>query len=175
MEALRQLQTKVIDLEAMCELFSSVFYAEHRTRLVGGFDEPFYVAPTAIKAGEIRFTKDYVRSALHEIAHWCVAGRERRRQDDFGYWYAPDGRSNAQQQVFYTVEVQPQAYEMYFCRCLGIPFDVSMDNLTGDVEGEDAFRASVHTRHDELSQSGFPPRVKAWGEALSLLREGVKG
>ena len=82
-----------------------------RTRLVGGFDEPFYLAFRADGPAEIRFTRDYTGSALHELAHWCVAGEARRRQDDYGYWYAPDGRTNAQQQQFFQVEVTPQAVE----------------------------------------------------------------
>ncbi len=35
---------------------------------------------------------DFFASALHEISHWCVAGKARREQVDFGYWYCPDGR-----------------------------------------------------------------------------------
>ena len=103
--------------------------AAYRTRLVGGFDEPFYLAFRGDKPAEIRFTHDYPRSALHELAHWCVAGEVRRRQDDYGYWYAPDGRTNAQQQQFFQVEVIPQAFEKHFCTALGIPFAVSVDNL----------------------------------------------
>ena len=65
----------------------------------------------------------------HEVAHWCVAGAERRKQDDFGYWYCPDGRDQAQQQAFEQVEIRPQAIEAEFCQALGIPFSPSQDNL----------------------------------------------
>lgn len=133
---------------------------------MGGFDEPFYLAPQENQPGEIRFTKDYLRSALHEIAHWCVAGKERRKQDDFGYWYAPDGRDQAQQQEFYKVELLPQTYEKSFCVALGIPFDVSLDNLSGETDGADNFRNAVEQRHSKLQQSGFPKRVELWRNAL---------
>ena len=52
----------------------------------------------------IVFTHDYFASALHEVAHWCVAGPERRRLTDYGYWYAPDGRTEKQQMEFERVE-----------------------------------------------------------------------
>ena len=34
-------------------------------------------------------------SALHEISHWTIAGKERRLLADLGYWYAPDGRTES--------------------------------------------------------------------------------
>ena len=39
----------------------------------------------------IYFARGFYSSALHEIAHWLVAGKERRKLEDFGYWYEPDG------------------------------------------------------------------------------------
>lgn len=38
-------------------------------------------------------------------------GEKRRQLVDFGYWYAPDGRSAEQQELFQAVEVKPQAME----------------------------------------------------------------
>ena len=55
------------------------------TRLAGGFPEPFYKAPSADAPAEVQFTRDYERSALHELAHWCIAGDSRRLLDDYGY------------------------------------------------------------------------------------------
>ena len=131
-----------------------------RTRLVGGFDEPFYLAFRADEPAEIRFTQDYTRSALHELAHWCVAGEARRRQDDYGYWYAPDGRTNAQQQQFFQVEVTPQAVEKHFCVALGIPFAASMDNLGNRaLDGIEAFRTAVDERYTQYAIHGLPQRA----------------
>ncbi len=48
-------------------------------------------------------------SALHEISHWCIAGKARRELVDFGYWYCPDGRDAMTQSQFEDVEVKPQA------------------------------------------------------------------
>lgn len=68
------------------------------------------------------------------ISHWCVAGKARREQVDFGYWYCPDGRDAMTQSQFEDVEVKPQAFEWLFCVAAGFPFNVSCDNLEGDVE-----------------------------------------
>jgi elongation factor P hydroxylase len=134
----------------------------YRTRLTGGFDEPLYRACCTDGWSEIRFTRDYERSALHELAHWCVAGPERRRQDDYGYWYAPDGRNNEQQQLFFRVEVRPQAIERIFCEALDMPFSVSVDNLGNHrLEGVAAFATAVEQCACSIREQGFPERAAA--------------
>ena len=55
-----------------------------QARLVGKFPEPFYQAPSGTAFAELQFTHDYERSALHELAHWCIAGDARRKYDDYG-------------------------------------------------------------------------------------------
>ena len=130
------------------------------TRLVGGYTEPFYKAATKHEDAELRFTRDYVRSALHELAHWCVAGRERRQQDDYGYWYEPDGRSEAQQRLFFQAEIRPQAIEKHFCDALGIPFSVSVDNLgTAPLAGVEDFSRAVEQCHADYALHGLPARA----------------
>lgn len=135
----------------------------YRTRLCGGFPEPFYQAPgSGLDWAEIRYTRDFERSALHELAHWCVAGVQRRQQDDYGYWYAPDGRDAAQQQQFFRVEVRPQAIEQHFCDALGLAFDVSIDNLGNPaLAGIDEFRHAVAQCYTGYAQQGLPPRATA--------------
>ena len=68
------------------------------------------------------------------MSHWCIAGKERRDLSDFGYWYAPDGRSSAQQQAFERVEIKPQALEYLFTLACGRRFQVSQDNLFADFD-----------------------------------------
>ena len=86
--------------------------------------------------------------SLLELSHWCVAGEARRRLPDFGYWYAPDGRSAAQQQSFERVEIKPQALECLFTLACGRPFQVSQDNLFA------AFNTSDSTfEHDVYRQA----------------------
>jgi elongation factor P hydroxylase len=139
----------------------------YRTRIIGGFSEPFYKAGSDDAFAEIRFTHDYERSALHELGHWCVAGEQRRQQDDYGYWYAPDGRSDAQQQQFFQVEVKPQAIEKLFCNALDIPFAVSVDNLGNPVvAGVSEFSRAVDDYYNRLS-STLPDRAREIYQCLT--------
>lgn len=148
-----------MDLPAFIHLMNTRYLAAHNTVLTGGFEEPFYAAAKYGNPAYIRFTREYFRSALHELAHWCVAGEARRRQDDFGYWYAPDGRSQAQQDEFYRMEVKPQAIEWAFSLVVGIPFDVSVDNLENDVQSASAFKENVRQQLTAYILNGFPKRA----------------
>lgn len=134
----------------------------YQTRLVGGADEPFYEAPkTNQSTAIIWYRSDYVRSALHELSHWCVAGPKRRSQNDYGYWYVPDGRTREQQQLFFQVELYPQAIESLFCAALKIPFEVSVDNLNGGQVGEEvsAFRDAVNAKAQSLVRAELGSRA----------------
>lgn len=145
-------------------LFRATFFHSHGTVLEGGADEPLY------RPGNphcICYTRDYFRSALHEIAHWCVAGPARRQQEDYGYWYAPDGRNAEQQAEFTRVEVLPQAYEALFCAACGHPFRVSLDNLNGDAGDERGFAVKVHDKARSLVKNGLPERPRLWCQALA--------
>ena len=85
--------------------FNATFEQPERTVLQGGADEPYY-APG--EPHRIVFREDFVRSALHEVAHWCVAGERRRTLPDYGYWYSPDGRDADQQQAFLRSRRDPR-------------------------------------------------------------------
>jgi len=142
--------------------------------LRGGFEEPFYKAPTESELGEIRFTKDYISSAMHEVAHWCVAGAERRKKDDFDYWYVPDGRNEEQQKVFFEVEVVPQAYELCLSLAGGIQFNISADNLGGKEVSMARFKNEVFQKTEELLDKGLRSRARQFVEALQLKFEKPK-
>lgn len=132
----------------------------HNTRLVGGFSEPFYKAAAGSSLSEVQFTRDFERSALHELAHWCIAGEARRRMDDYGYWYEPDGRTDGQQARFFEVEVKPQALEKHFCHALDMTFEASVDNLGNTaVDGIDEFKARVDRQYALYAATGLPERA----------------
>ncbi|MBQ24256.1 elongation factor P hydroxylase [Alcanivorax sp.] len=149
------------ELEA---LFRATFFHSYDTLLEGGAAEPVYLPGHPHR---ICYTRDYFRSALHEIAHWCVAGPARRQQEDYGYWYAPDGRSADQQAEFSRVEVLPQAYEAIFCAACGHDFRVSLDNLNGDGGDEAAFAVEVKAKAERLLVEGLAERPARWCEALA--------
>ncbi|GAM73449.1 putative transporting ATPase [Vibrio ishigakensis] len=94
-------------IEHLIELFDTTFFEEFQTRLIKGDDEPIYLpADAEHNYHRIIFAHGYYASAMHEIAHWCVAGPKRRLLEDFGYWYEPDGRDEKTQAEFEKVEIR---------------------------------------------------------------------
>ncbi|MEM1031060.1 MAG: elongation factor P hydroxylase [Myxococcota bacterium] len=144
--------------------FNACFRVSHCTVLRGGADEPVY-APSRdpIRAPHvIRYREDYVQSALHEVAHWCLAGRSRRLRPDYGYWYAPDGRTPAQQAAFERVEVKPQALEWVFAEAAGVTFSLSADNLEGNSTPSHQFASAVSAQRARYLCDGLPQRAKVF-------------
>ena len=121
----------------LIEVFNQLF-AQYRVILVRGAGEPEYIAPQGSQPARIEFAHGFFASALHEISHWCIAGTQRRTQNDYGYWYAPDGRDEAQQRLFEQVEIKPQALEALFSLATERPFRVSQDNLYADFDTSDS-------------------------------------
>ena len=107
-------------LTIISAIFADEFEAKYSTILVGGGSEPLYLPKTSDNLpAKIIYRADYLSSALHEIAHWCIAGKKRLNMQDYGYWYAPDGRSAEQQELFEQSEVKPQALEWMFSVACG--------------------------------------------------------
>lgn len=152
----------------LINLFEQTFFEQYNTRLVKGGDEPVYL-PVSEQCdhNQIVFARGYYSSALHEIAHWCIAGEYRRTLQDFGYWYEPDGRTIEQQKVFEQVEVKPQAIEWAFSIAAGKSFNVSADNLNGEGADTAAFRLQVHQQVKKYLSQGFPQRAQQFIDALA--------
>ena len=153
--------------QVMC-LFNREFAVSDKTELIGGAAEPYYQPGSPHR---IYFRADYLRSALHEVAHWCVAGRRRRDLPDYGYWYSPDGRHADQQQAFFTVEARPQAIERRFCEVAGIPFSSSVDNVGVHIEPQQLrrFEARIQAWCDQFERTGLPPRAARFVTALQSM------
>jgi len=163
-----QTSTPEIKAELLIQLFNQLFLPLN-TCLCGGAEEPIYLpAGETQQHNEIHFTRDYCASALHEIAHWCVAGAERLKKVDFGYWYAPDGRSQEQQVQFEQVEVKPQALEWIFSVAAGLRFRVSADNLAQGIGASAAFKQAVAQQAQDYCASGLPTRAAQWVNALAV-------
>ena len=151
------------------EHLNNTVLINHGTQLVGGFPEPYYKAPGTTSVAEVQFTRDYERSALHELGHWCIAGKQRRLINDYDYWYVPDGRSDEQQHLFFDVEVKPQALEKHFSTALAVPFDVSVDNLGNHPQtGVGKFSDRVNEQYAHYLAAGFPSRA---AEIYNCLRQ----
>jgi len=151
------------DCRDLIQLFDQTFSESHATRLCGGAEEPLYAPGPPHR---IWFTRNYYASALHEVAHWCVAGPARRLQEDYGYWYAPDGRTVAQQTEFERVEVRPQALEWLFSRAAGWRFRPSADNLAAGLGPSDSFKRAIHQQVQRFCREGVSRRVHAFLAAL---------
>ena len=152
-------------------LFAECFAAQLDTVLQGGAEEPVYLPAQPGCPARIVYTRDYFRSALHEIAHWCVAGPARRQLPDFGYWYAADGRNTEQQMAFQQVEIRPQALELLFCAAAGHPFRVSLDNLNGEGGDPALFEEAVLTLARRLATAP-PLRAGRWCQQLAQYYRG---
>jgi len=153
--------------EELIQLFNACFAHTENTQLVGGAEEPIYQPANEVcQYNQVVFTRDYFSSALHEIAHWCIAGKERRTLVDYGYWYLPDGRDAQQQANFEAVEVKPQALEYAFSLASDIKFRVSIDNLHGEETCSKQFEMAVENQLIQFIRFGFNPRTQTFLNAL---------
>jgi len=157
------------------EVFNDRLGTRYGVRLKGGGAEPFYRSAKAAECALIVFRADYSASALHEVAHWCLAGPQRRQLDDYGYWYLPD-RDATQQSDFEAVEARPQALEALFAEAAGVDFRVSSDDVASLPSS--AFKARVAAER-RLIQQRLPVRAKrflaALNDANSSIVQGASG
>jgi elongation factor P hydroxylase len=152
----------------LIQIFNDTFSSSANTRLIKGDDEPLYSpASDACDYHQIIFAHGFYASALHEISHWCVAGKARRLLEDFGYWYMPDGRDAEQQKTFERVEIKPQAIEWAFCVAAGKKFNVSADNLNGAAGDTITFKENVFQQVQQYLHHGFPVRAQAFIDVLA--------
>lgn len=164
---------KKLDACLIENIFSNCFAENFHTRLVGGAEEPLYLPETAHSHAEIHYRSDYRRSALHEIAHWCVAGPLRRGLTDYGYWYSSEDRDSTKQAAFFCVEAKPQALESLFCEAAGIAFTVSVDNLSLDIPQSmlEQFENWLRRERIQFQKNGLPKRAALFSQALRQARQ----
>lgn len=149
-------------------IFESTFFKNFNTKLICGKDEPIYLpADKSYPHHRIVFAHGFYASALHEIAHWLVAGEQRRLLEDYGYWYEPDGRTAFQQAEFEKVEIVPQAIEWAIAMSCGFKFDVSADNLSGIEIDRLGFKHKVHAQLLIYLENGFSERTSELLKACS--------
>jgi elongation factor P hydroxylase len=156
------------EADLISSIFAQCFAQDQRTLLCGGGGEPLY-QPAANSSAYHRvvFRADYPASALHEVAHWTIAGERRRQLLDYGYWYEADGRNDSQQRKFEQVEAQPQALEWIFSVAANRPFTVSIDNLNAEPMDEFPFKLAVWQQTQNYLRQGLPPRAARFRQALA--------
>ena len=151
----------------LVKIFNDCFLEKYNTLLVKGEDEPIYLPQEENRShNELYFAHGFFASALHESSHWLIAGEKRRKLVDFGYWYAPDGRSNEQQQLFQGVEVKPQAIEWILSKAAGYRFRVSIDNLNGPESDTEDFKQAVYKQVQTYCEQGLSERAETLRQAL---------
>jgi len=169
--------------DQLIEIFNRLFIPAQNTRLdycqAEELEEPIYLpADSNYPHHRILFAHGFFASALHEISHWCIAGKERRLLVDFGYWYEPDGRSVEKQREFEQVEIKPQAIEWILTKACGGKFNISTDNLDGDpkaiAEGRAQFASNVVKQVKIYLQNGLPERADVLKQALLDYYQGTK-
>lgn len=155
------------DYNDLIYIFNSSFLKEYNTCLVRGGEEPIYLPKGEERQHcELHFAHGFFASALHESAHWLIAGAKRRELVDFGYWYAPDGRNQEQQKLFQEVEVKPQALEWVLSRGAGFRFQLSIDNLNGPESDIEVFKRAVQAQVKIYCEKGLPLRADKFYRAL---------
>jgi elongation factor P hydroxylase len=164
---------KNITDEALAACIAKAFeecFASYDTVLEGGAREPLYQPSHQGKPAKLVFREDYPASALHEIAHWCIAGARRRQQEDFGYEYIFGPRSPEQQDAFFAAELKTQSLERAFATALGLEFRPSADNLNADVEAFSAALTDDETALNAWLISTSGQRARHFLQHLSLLK-----
>lgn len=156
------------DWTELVKIFDQLFFASTNTKLVSGQDEPIYLpSDSEYSYNRIIFAHGFFASALHEVSHWCIAGSERRKLIDYGYWYESDGRTASQQIDFEKVEVKPQALEWIFATACNRMFSVSIDNLSGELTDNNCFKHAVYQQVCNYIANGLPSRAQRLVASLS--------
>ncbi len=149
----------MIQIEQLIALFNHTF-ADLQTELVRGDDEPLYLPHSKVRSNhQIIFAHGFFASAMHEMAHWCIAGEQRCELVDFGYWYKPDGRTEEEQVLFEQVEVKPQALEWILSVAAGHKFHLSADNLSLDRDTS-TFGKRVAQQAQTYQKQGLPSKAE---------------
>jgi elongation factor P hydroxylase len=160
--------SKELKVEVLEIIFNRIFSVNENTLLISGGDEPIYLPVSEIETvNKIISTQDFFSSALHEVSHWCVAGVERRKLVDYGYWYEPDGRTLEQQRLFEQAEIKPQALEWLFTVATGGRFRLSVDNISQpEMRASDEFGRKVYDQVLNYLEYGLPDRAQQFFDAL---------
>ena len=158
----------------LIRIFNHCFAASHNTRLIKGEEEPVYLPADEYRSYHaIFFAHGFFSSALHECAHWLLAGEARRKLPDYGYWYVPDGRSAEQQTIFQQVEVKPQALEWILSAAAGYRFQFSIDNLNGEAAATEQFKQAIREQVLIYKQK-LPARAALFYQQLRLFYGNVQ-
>jgi elongation factor P hydroxylase len=153
--------------------FNFLFGRSHRVEMIGGGGEPEYLPATDESPGYVRYRSNFAHSALHEAAHWCIAGARRRQQVDYGYWYQSPPRDETTQLAFVQAESRVQALESILTSAAGMVFRVSLDDVENLFRFEADFADAVATATAQWWRCGLPPRAEKLHRDLKQLSQRI--
>lgn len=154
--------------QALARVFNLRFGERYNVVCVGGFAQPEYLpADQTQGAAQLGYTQDYAASALHEIAHWCIAGTRRLALADFGYDYLPPPRDKRIQQRFFALEYKVQLLEAWFALGTGVRFVASADNFECTQIAYDVFAQKIADALALPSMLKIPLRAQQFTNALA--------
>jgi len=150
----------------IADTFNRTFGASHRTCMVGGGVEPLYEPAATDRPARIVYTRDYAASALHEAAHWCLAGAARRGLRDYGYSYVPGPRDPQSRAAFFASEYDVQAVEALLAEVCAVRFVVSADDFAAPQADLESFERNVRAAIERRRTRGLPLRAERFRDAL---------
>jgi elongation factor P hydroxylase len=152
-------------------VFNGCFALTYGVKMRGGADEPLYLPASQVSPAELIFRENFPASALHEAAHWCIAGAHRRNSLDFAYTYIAAPRSAGEQELFFAAELRTQSLESVFAETANVIFNPSADNLNCDISAFANAIARRRAQTDEWLNSSAGMRAMQFCQALSGLKE----
>ena len=155
----------MIDADHIIDIFSAAFFSRYHTLLTSGGSEPTYAPGHRGEPAVITFREDFAASALHEVAHWCIAGEHRRTMPDYGYWYEGQ-RDECSEARFMAAEASPQALEWVFSVAAGRPFRISADNPHAPEDARNRLRSAVQHEAMRWLARGLPRRAMTFALGL---------
>lgn len=158
---------KIHHYQDLITLFNDLYKESEETILINGGEDPIYLPKNESSSfNQIIFQENYFASALHEIAHWCIAGKERRKLVDYGYQYQPNIYSTNDRNIYEKLETKPQAIEWIFCLATGTPFYVSIGDDWPVREINPDFRYNIYQQAIYYFQHGLPRRAEQFKQIL---------
>lgn len=153
--------------EELATLFNTIFEASHQTVVIGTEDEPHYLPKGDGRLHHyIFYTQDSYTSLMHEVAHWCRAGLQRRQLPDYGYWYQAENRPPHAQQLYVQSESKTQALEWIFCVAAGLRLQIIPENQPHSFEPSLEFKRSIYDATLNYLRLGLSDRSDRFKQKL---------
>lgn len=153
--------------EELAALFNMVFEGSEQTVLIATDDEPHYLPKGDDRLDyRIFYTRDSYTSLMHEVAHWCRAGVDRRQLPDYGYWYQAGNRLPPAQQLYVQSESKTQALEWIFCVAAGLRLQIIPENQPHSFEPSPEFKRSIYDAALNYLRRGLSDRSERFKQTL---------